>query len=51
MCGFDNEGEDRGFFAGTDIRSNFLCNLGYGEPTSLRPRLPRFAFDEMARIL
>ena len=41
----------REFFAGTDVKSNFLCNLGYGDPTRLHPRLPRFSFEEMARIL
>jgi 3-hydroxypropanoate dehydrogenase len=51
MSGFDNGGVDREFFAGTDIRSNFLCNLGYGDRTGLPPRAPRFAFDEMASIL
>lgn len=51
MSGFDNAGVDRAFFAGTDIKSNFLCNLGYGDGSVLRPRSPRFGFDEMARIL
>jgi 3-hydroxypropanoate dehydrogenase len=51
MSGFDNAGVDREFFAGTEIRSNFLCNLGYGDATGLKPRAPRFAFDEMASIL
>jgi 3-hydroxypropanoate dehydrogenase len=51
MSGFDNAGVDREFFAGTDIKSNMLCNLGYGDPPKLRPRGPRFSFDEMARIL
>jgi 3-hydroxypropanoate dehydrogenase len=51
MSGFDNDGVDKEFFAGTNIRSNFLCNLGYGDDSALRPRSPRFAFDEMARIL
>ena len=51
MSGFDNAGVDREFFAGTDTRSNFLCNLGYGDATGLRPRGPRFAFSEMAQIL
>ena len=50
MSGFDNAGVDAAFFAGTDIKSNFLCNLGYGDASALRPRSPRFAFDEMARI-
>ena len=51
MSGFDNAGVDKEFFAGTDIKSNFLCNIGYGDPAALRPRGPRFGFDEMARIL
>jgi len=51
MSGFDNEGVDREFFAGTNIKSNFLCNVGYGDPSVLRPRSPRLDFDEMARIL
>jgi 3-hydroxypropanoate dehydrogenase len=51
MSGFDNEGVDREFFAGTKIKSNFLCNLAYGDPSVLFPRSPRFDFDEMARIV
>lgn len=51
MSGFDNDGVDKEFFAGTDIKSNFLCNLGYGDPESLFPRSPRFAFDEIAEVL
>jgi 3-hydroxypropanoate dehydrogenase len=50
MSGFDNAGVDKEFFAGTPIRSNFLCNIGYGDPAGLRPRSPRFSFDEMAKI-
>ena len=51
MSGFDNEGVDREFFAGSNIKSNFLCNIGYGDGSGLRPRGPRLAFDEVARIL
>jgi 3-hydroxypropanoate dehydrogenase len=51
MSGFDNAGVDREFFSGTTIKSNFLCNLGYGDGSVLRPRSPRFAFDEMAKIV
>ncbi|HEU0062532.1 MAG TPA: malonic semialdehyde reductase [Hyphomicrobiaceae bacterium] len=51
MSGFDNAGVDKEFFAGTDIKSNFLCNLGYGDPPKLRPRGPRFAFAQMASII
>jgi 3-hydroxypropanoate dehydrogenase len=51
MSGFDNAGVDQEFFAGTDIRSNFLCNIGYGDASGMRPRGPRFAFGEMAQVL
>jgi 3-hydroxypropanoate dehydrogenase len=51
MSGFDNKGVDREFFAGTNVKSNFLCNFGYGDASVLFPRSPRFDFDEMAQIL
>lgn len=51
MSGFDPAGVDEAFFAGTNVKSNFLCNLGYGDSDALRPRLPRFDFDQVARIL
>ena len=51
MGGFDHEGVDREFFAGTTVRSNFLCNIGYGDPTTLHPRAPRLSFDEACRIV
>ena len=50
MSGFDNAGVDKAFFAGTSIKSNFLCNLGYGDPAAVKPRLPRLGFDEIAKI-
>jgi 3-hydroxypropanoate dehydrogenase len=51
MSGFNNAGVDAEFFAGTEIKSNFLCNLGYGDPAGIYPRSPRFNFDEMAKII
>lgn len=51
MSGFDNQGVDRDFFSGTNVKSNFLCNLGYGDASVLFPRSPRFSFGEMARII
>jgi 3-hydroxypropanoate dehydrogenase len=51
MSGFNNAGVDEAFFAGTEVKSNFLCNLGYGDPAGLFPRSPRFAFDEIAKIV
>jgi 3-hydroxypropanoate dehydrogenase len=50
MSGFDNGKVDEAFFAGTTIRSNFLCNLGYGDPSKLHPRNPRLDFDDACRI-
>ena len=46
MSGFDNDGVDAEFFAGTRIKSNFLINLGVGDPVSVKPRLPRLTFAE-----
>ncbi len=51
MSGFDKAGVDEEFFAGTKVRSNFLCNLGHGDPSVLLPRSPRFDFGEIAQIL
>jgi 3-hydroxypropanoate dehydrogenase len=51
MSGFDNAAVDAAFFAGTRVRSNFLCNLGFGDPAALHPRSPRLPFDEACRIL
>lgn len=50
MSGFDNAGVDAAFFAGSDLKSNFLCNLGYGDKSGVYPRSPRLQFDEVARI-
>jgi 3-hydroxypropanoate dehydrogenase len=51
MSGFDRDGVDREFFAGTAIRSYFLCNLGYGDREGLHPRAARLPFDDACRIL
>jgi 3-hydroxypropanoate dehydrogenase len=51
MSGFSNDDVDKEFFAGTEIKSNFLCNIGYGDRAGRMPRSPRFSFDEMAKIL
>jgi 3-hydroxypropanoate dehydrogenase len=51
MSGFDNALVDAAFFAGTSIRSNFLVNLGHGDPAGLFPRLPRLSFEEAAQIV
>jgi 3-hydroxypropanoate dehydrogenase len=51
MSGFDRDGIDREFFAGTAIKSYFLCNLGFGDPVGSRPRSERLGFDEACKIL
>jgi len=50
MSGFDKEKVDAAFFAGTSIKSNFLCNLGYGDPEGLFLRSPRLEFAEACRV-
>ncbi len=51
MSGFDNDGVDKEFFPEGTVKSNFLCSIGYGDPAGVRPRGPRFAFEEMAKVL
>jgi 3-hydroxypropanoate dehydrogenase len=51
MSGFDNDGVDREFFAGRNVKSNFLCNVGYGDPAHLHPRAPRLSFDEACLLV
>lgn len=47
MSGFHEDIVDAEFFAGTTLRTNFLCNIGYGDAGVLKPRLPRFDFDDV----
>jgi 3-hydroxypropanoate dehydrogenase len=51
MSGFNNAKVDEAFFAGTTVKSNFLCNLGYGDVSKLYPRSPRLSFDEACKIV
>ncbi|MDX1975248.1 MAG: malonic semialdehyde reductase [Rickettsiales bacterium] len=51
MSGFDNAKLDAAFFAGTTIKSNFLCNLGYGDASKLHPRSPRPDFSDFCKIV
>jgi nitroreductase len=43
MSGFDQAKIDEAFFAGEPVKTNFLCNLGFGDPAGVFPRLPRLA--------
>jgi 3-hydroxypropanoate dehydrogenase len=65
MSGFDNAKVDEEFFSAGKpcfgceqeffpeghVKSNFLCNLGYGDPSTLHPRLPRLPFNEACSLL
>lgn len=51
MSGFDNAKVDAAFFPDGKIKSNFLCNLGYGDPAKLHPRAPRLDFAEACQIV
>ena len=51
MSGFSNKKVDEAFFADTTIRSNFIMNLGYGDPSGLHSRGPRLDFEQAARIV
>lgn len=51
MSGFDAAAVDAEFWAGTQVKTNFICNLGYGDAAKLHPRLPRLAFDEACQLV
>ena len=51
MSGFDNKGVDKEFFIDTSIKSNFLCNIGYGIEPKGHARGPRYNFEEIAKII
>jgi 3-hydroxypropanoate dehydrogenase len=51
MSGFDNARVDAEFFPDGRLKSNFLVNLGHGDPAKVMQRLPRFDFDEVCTLL
>lgn len=51
MSGFDNAGVEKEFFAGTNIKANFICALGHGDPAGVFARNPRLSFDEACKII
>jgi 3-hydroxypropanoate dehydrogenase len=51
MSGFDNAKVDAEFFPDGRVKSNFLCNVGHGDPSKVLPRLPRLEFDEACTLL
>jgi 3-hydroxypropanoate dehydrogenase len=51
MSGFDIAKVNAEFFPDGKWKSNFLCNVGFGDPTKLFPRNPRLSFDEACLVL
>ncbi len=51
MSGFDNAKVDAEFFPDGRVKSNFLCNVGHGDPSKVMVRLPRLDFDEACTVL
>ena len=51
MSGFDNAKVDAAFFPDGRVKSNFLCNIGHGDPGKVLPKLPRLSFDEACTLL
>src|SRR5207302_1524242 len=51
MSGFDNAKVDAEFFPDGRIKSNFLCNVGHGDPSKIMPKLPRLEFDEACTLI
>lgn len=51
MSGFNNAKVDAEFFAGTQVKSNFICGLGQGDPSGVFARSPRLSFDEACKII
>jgi 3-hydroxypropanoate dehydrogenase len=50
MSGFDADKLNAAFFAGTPVKANFVCSLGYGDASKLFPRSPRLSFDDACTI-
>jgi 3-hydroxypropanoate dehydrogenase len=51
MSGFDAAQVDAEFWAGTTVRTNFLCSLGHGDPSKVFTRSPRLAFEEACQLI
>ena len=51
MSGFDNAKVDAEFFPDGRVKSNFLCNVGHGDPSKVMAKLPRLSFEEACTLL
>jgi 3-hydroxypropanoate dehydrogenase len=50
MSGFSAAKLDAAFFAGTAVKSNFICTLGRGDASKVLARNPRLDFDEACQF-
>jgi 3-hydroxypropanoate dehydrogenase len=50
MSGFDDAKMNATFWAGTPVKTNFICTLGQGDPSKVFARSPRLAFEEACRL-
>ena len=50
MSGFDAAKVDAAFWAGTAVKTNFICNLGFGVASALFARSPRLSFEEACQF-
>jgi 3-hydroxypropanoate dehydrogenase len=51
MSGFDGPQVDAAFWSGTEVKTNFICNLGYGDASKLHARGPRLSFEQVCRLV
>ena len=51
LSGFDRETVDAAFFTGSNLKSNLLINIGYGDTSKLYGRLPRLSFDDACGLV
>jgi 3-hydroxypropanoate dehydrogenase len=51
MSGFDAAKLDAAFWAGTTVKTNFICTLGEGDPSKLFARSPRLSFEEACSLV
>lgn len=51
MSGFNNKAIEKEFFAETNFKINFICNLGYADGVNIHSRLPRWEFDRVCKIV
>ncbi len=51
MSGFDAAQVDAAFWAGSTVKTNFLCTLGTGDPAKVFPRSPRLGFEQACSLV